>query len=536
MEQQVGEASLAPERDNDGSGRPPAERQRSRDSFELSVRGENSQLQPKSTLPADAFADKMSDGPADMVSGGEGVGRPGEQALEGPQRPTIEVQKFAPEEIQVGKPCTFRIVVRNMGNQPAADVVVRDEVPWGTRPMSSTPRAESSGGQVLWQLGTLSAGEQRELELQVMPVAEGDIGSVAVVTFATQASVKTHCTLPQLAIRMTAPRTVMIGQEQRVKIELHNPGSGDATGVMLFDNVPEELAHEAGQALEFEVGTLRAGETRQMELVLTAEKAGRVKNRVMARADGNLEVEQEIEFDVIAPALEVEVEGPRVRYLERPATYVVTIGNPGTAAAKDVELVTKLPKGMQFVRANNLGEYDSASHAIYWSLAELPEGERGTVELVALPVESGDLEIQVEGKAQQGLEDRTTQHVLVEGLAALMFEVVDLEDPIEVGGETTYEIRVLNQGTKAATGVQVKASLPPAMQVLSAKGETRHATQNGVVVFEPLSSLAPKDDTVFQIQVQGAQPGDQRITVEVVTDDVGDPIRKEESTRVFGDE
>ena len=29
---------------------------------------------------------------------------------------------------------------------------------------------------------------------------------------------------------------------------------------------------------------------------------------------------------------------------------------------------------MRFVSANNLGEYDAASHAVYWSLAELPQG------------------------------------------------------------------------------------------------------------------------------------------------------------------
>jgi hypothetical protein len=32
------------------------------------------------------------------------------------------------------------------------------------------------------------------------------------------------------------------------------------------------------------------------------------------------------------------------------------------------------------------------------------------------------------------------------------------------------------------------------------------------------------------------QPGDQRITVQVNTDDLQQPIRREESTRVFGDQ
>jgi uncharacterized repeat protein (TIGR01451 family) len=342
--------------------------------------------------------------------------------------------------------------------------------------------------------------------------------------------------MPQLAIRMTAPDKVMIGQEQRVKIELRNPGSGDATGVMLFENVPDNVKHVAGPALEFEIGTLKAGETRELELVLLAEKAGKVVNVLTAKADGNLQVQQQVEFEVIAPALAIAVSGPERRYLERPATYEVSVENPGTAPAHDVQIITKLPKGMRFVRANNMGEYDASTHAVYWSLAELPEGESGTVELVTMPVETGPQTLEVESRAGQGLADQAKQQILVEGLAAIMFELRDLEDPIEVGGETGYEIRVVNQGTKAATNVQVAVNLPPGMQVVSAEGETQHGSRGGALVFEPISQLAPKADTLFRVRVQGMQAGDQRITVEVNTDDLAQPIRREESTRVFGDE
>jgi uncharacterized repeat protein (TIGR01451 family) len=270
--------------------------------------------------------------------------------------------------------------------------------------------------------------------------------------------------------------------------------------------------------------------------VLTAERAGPVVNALTARAEGNLQVQQQVEFEVIAPDLQLAVEGPERRYLERPATYQVIVENPGTAPAHDIELVTKLPKGLQFVRANNMGEYDAATHSVYWSLAQLPEGEKGSVELVAMPIEPGQQTIQIEGKAQQGLSDEIEQEILIEGLAAIMFEVRDAEDPIEVGGETNYEIRVVNQGSKAATNVQVVVSLPPGIEALSASGETRHTVQAGGVVFEPLAQLAPKTDTVYRIQAKGVQPGDQRVTVQVNTDDISQPIRREESTRVFGDE
>jgi len=195
-----------------------------------------------------------------------------------------------------------------------------------------------------------------------------------------------------------------------------------------------------------------------------------------------------------------------------------------------------LPKGLQFVSANNLGEYDSSSHSVRWSLAELPANERGTVELVALPVEAGEQVLQATTTAGASLEDRTEKTVLVEGLAALTFEVTDLQGLIEVGGETTYEIVVANQGSKAADNVQVVAIMPPGMRALSGQGETRHTIQGERVTFSPLPQLAPKAETIFRIQAQGIRPGDQRVRVQIETDELQQPITKEVSTRVYADE
>jgi len=466
-----------------------------------------------------------------------GTGRPGERLLEGMQNPSITIQKLSPEEIQVGRRCTFAIRVQNTGQRTAQDVRIHDEIPLGTELVGTAPRASVSGSQVVWELGTLSVGEERTVEMELVPTEEGELGSVATVLVATQASAKSRCTRPELALRLSSSKPqVLMGEQQLVQIEISNPGSGDATGVMLLESVPTGVSHEAGPTLEFEIGTLRAGESRRLELVLFAEKAGKIQNVMTARADASLQVEASCEFEVIAPELRLSIEGPQKRYLERPATYQVSVDNPGTATAREVQLVTHLPKGLQFVSANNMGEYDSALHTVTWSLAELPAKERGTVELIALPIEPGAQTLQVATTAKQGLEDRTEKEVMVEGLAALMFEVADLADPIEIGGETTYEIRVVNQGSKAAENVQVVAILPPGLRALSGQGETRHTIQGERVEFAPIPSLGPKADASYRIQVQGTRPGDQRLRVQLTTDDVQQPITKEESTHVYADE
>ncbi len=484
--------------------------------------------------PSNMAADDIT--PTPGLANNAGTGRPGERLLEGAQSPSLTIQKLAPAEIQVGRRCTFAIRIQNTGQRTAQNVEIHDEVPLGTELVGTAPRAEVSGSHVVWNLGMLSVGEERTVEMELIPTEEGELGSVATVTLAAQASAKARCTRPELALRLSCQPRVLAGQKHLVQIEVSNPGSGDATGVVLLETVPPGVTHEAGPALEFEIGTLRPGESRRSELMLTATQAGRVTNLMTARADASLQIEASCEFEVIAPELQLSVEGPQKRYLERPATYQVSVNNPGTATAKDIQLVTQLPKGMQFVSANNMGEYDSAAHSVYWSLAELPAQERGTVELVALPIESGEQTLQVAAKTRQGLEDRTEKRVMVEGLSAVTFEVTQVEGLIEVGGDTTYEIRVANQGSKAAANVQVVAVMPPGMRALSGRGETRHTIQGERVTFAPLPQLAPKAETTFRIEAQGVRAGDQRVRVQVITDEIQQPITKEVSTRVYADQ
>ena len=467
-----------------------------------------------------------------------GVGQPGEVALEGPQEPRLIVEKFAPAEIQVGKQAVFEIVVKNTGHQMATDVVIVETVPEGTQLINTTPRADQvDRGEVVWEVGQLPPGEERVFEVQLLPLSEGDLGSVARVHFSTQASVRTRCTKPEIELTATAARKVMIGEDQVINMQLYNPGTGDATGVILLANVPEGMSHTHGQALELEIGTLRAGETRQLELVLHAEQPGIIQSQFVARGDANISAEGVAEFEVVAPAIQVAVDGPRRRYLDRPATYTLAISNPGTATARDIELVSRLPDGMEFVRANNMGEYDQATHSVHWSLAELPPNEDAPVELVMLPVSAGTQTIEVESRAELGISDRVAQEVEVEGIAAIKFEVVDVADPIEVGGETTYEISVVNQGSSVATNVIVVAEVPRGMTVVGAAGPTPYdASRPNEVRFEPLDKLSPKADVTYRVDVQGVAPGDQRFRVQIVTDQVSEPIVKEESTHVYTDQ
>ena len=516
--------------------------------FQLDPRAPSSSIpSPDSTLPPPSrFGESRLTPPRDPMSvgqgiddaaEGDGIGQPGSKLLEGPQTPQLTIQKFAPAEIQVGRAAKLRIKVTNTGQTAASGVEVRDQVPRGTQLVGTTPQAQRGvRGELIWDLGAMQPGQEEIVEVELMPTAEGEIGSVATVRFNAEASARSIATKPELVVEVACPSRVTIGEDVILAITVSNPGTGVATGVVLEEHVPAGLQHTAGTELEYEVGTLKPNEARKLELTLEAARPGPYTNLLVVRGDANLRTENKREVTIVAPQLDVAMDGPNRRYLERKATYTVSISNPGTAPARAVELVAQLPHGLDFVSADNQGHYDQSTRTVLWRLAELPINTTGSVKLTTMPMEAGQKTIRIAGTAEKVSPVEKQQPVQIEGIAAILFQVVDVDDPIEKGGETAYEIRVVNQGSKAATNVQIVAQVPPEMKIIAAEGPVRHLVNGNQVRFESLSRLAPKADTTYRVRVQGLQPGDLRIRVQLQADEMDTPVVKEESTRVYSDE
>jgi uncharacterized repeat protein (TIGR01451 family) len=467
----------------------------------------------------------------------KGQGRPGPPQLEGLQSPHIALEKRGPREIQVGKPARYEILVRNVGSAVAHDVTVSDAVPYGATLVTTTPPASpgATPDGLVWRLGTMPPGGQGRLVVELMPQIEGEIGSVASVAFRADATARSRATKPALALDCTQPEAVRIGRDALVTITVSNPGSGTATGVVVEGSLPETVSHRSGRELEFDVGQLRPGESRSIELVLGTTGPGVKAARLIARADGGIEVERSVSLEVTAPALELAIDMPTRRFLQRPATCAISMVNAGTATARSVELAAQLPPGMKFVRANNAGWHDSRTNRVLWSLEELPPGETGTVELVVMPVDLGGQKVMAAARSADGPADQVTHVCEVEGVAALVFEVTDSEDPIEIDGITEYVVRVGNHGTKAATDVRLAASLLGNLEPVEAQGPAGHRIENLGIFFEPLASLAPAEEAVFRIRVRGRAAGNQRVQVQLMSADQSAPITKEEITRVYDD-
>ncbi len=468
-----------------------------------------------------------------------GIGEPGPKALNGSQTPQIVIEKIPPQELLVGQSAVWKTIVKNVGDTVAANVEVKDLLPKGAQLIETNPPAiKSFNGELLWKIGDIPPGKQITLNMELMPLEEGRMGSVAQVTFQTAASAEGIVAKPQLAIQTQGVKEIGIGNTTELTILLSNPGTGTAKNVVLTENVPPQLQHEAKDSvLTYNVGDLKPDETRTVKLTMTAIRAGKFVNSLTATADPGLNAESRFDMEVVAPQLKMTVQGPTRRFLEREGAYKLTISNPGTAAASNVAMRVQLPNGLDFVRANNNAVYDRQTRTVRWLLAELPANDTGEAELIVTPTQIGHQTLVYQATADKGIADNGQKECLVEGMAALLTQVSDTSDPVLVGERTMFNINVVNQGSKASQNVRVSAQIPLGMEFLNAEGPMGYRMgPDNTVIFDAAPQLSPKAEINFKILVKATRPGDQRLKLSVVSDELSSPVTKEESTQVYQDQ
>ena len=342
---------------------------------------------------------------------------------------------------------------------------------------------------------------------------------------------KTIIVEAKLQLEKTCTPEVTVCDPIEHVITVRNIGDGPATNVKIVDNLPDGLVTTDGRSqIVFDAGTLEAGQAKQGRFMTQPQRTGTFVNRAVATADGGLTAEAECQTIVRQPVLAVKKTGPDKRYLGRPANYEITVTNTGDTAAQQTVLTDTVPAGLQFVSASDGGQFSGGR--ITWNLGTLNAGASKTVTITLNATAAGTMHNTAVAKAICA-EAEDSADMLVEGVPAILLEVVDVSDPIEIGANETYVITVTNQGTATDTNIKLVCTVPPEAEFVSAEGPTGGTADGRVVTFAPLSSLAPKAKATFRVVTKGITAGDTRFKVSMTSDELTSPVEETESTHVY---
>ncbi len=330
----------------------------------------------------------------------------------------------------------------------------------------------------------------------------------------------------------------MVGVPITYQITITNPGTGPATNVLLSDDFDQGLEHESrANPVELRVGTLGPNETRTIPLSLTPRQTGQLMNRVSVTADGGLKAQAQHPVNVQQARLTITMTGPSRRYADRPAVFDIRVANTSDVPLTNVIVRDLLPPELGFISATEGGQ--PADGQVVWNLGTMQPRQERTLQLTTKCLRIARQALNVATvTGDPGLQERAELPIEILGLPAFRLEVIDVDEPVEVNGKTSYRISVTNQGSLPGTGIEIVAIAPPAMRVLDARGPSQAKIEEPKaegqrIVFAAVEALPPGQTLNYTVDVQALQPGTVRFRVEMRAATLERPVIEEEPTTIF---
>ncbi len=199
----------------------------------------------------------------------------------------------------------------------------------------------------------------------------------------TQATVEVQ--EPQLTVNLTGPNDILFGQTKIYKLTLANPGTGDAENVTIHLS---PLSDPNAPMTKHPIGILAAGESKIIEIEMTARQAGKVVIKAMATADNGLQAQLQEEVQVRRAGLNITATAPKSKFTGTTATMNIQVSNPGDAAAEKVTVSAIVPSGAKFISGSG-GKFNPETNTVTWTIPSLAAGAEQVYEMKCLLMAPG---------------------------------------------------------------------------------------------------------------------------------------------------
>jgi len=443
------------------------------------------------------------------------------------------IHKVVPVEVEKGKQFTYQYHVTNLQDCKMQGVELLATDFLNLNLVKSEPSAETAPDGYRWRLGDLDECQTKIINVQATSANVGSASACLSAVYSNKLCALTRVVEPALKLVATATPDHLLCDEADFVLTVSNPGSGFARNVKVTDELPAGLITNDGKRkIEADAGDLGPGQSKQLAFKVKASKIGDYTNQAAARADGGLTAQSNSTTTVFRlPVLQVACSAPEQRYIGRTADFCFDVKNAGNAISTDTVLTASIPVGAEITDVGAKGA--KQDKGITWQLGALKPNETQHVCFKAKATTATTMKAngRVAGRCADPVEDPCETRVV--GIPGILLEVVDVDDPIEVGSVTTYVITVTNQGTAPDTNIRVAVTIPDEAEYVSATGATVGRAEGQKVTFAPAIKLDAKQKAEWKLNVKAKKPGNVRLAVEMTSDQFTTPIRETEATNLY---
>ncbi|MGE5293234.1 MAG: hypothetical protein ACM3VT_00245 [Solirubrobacterales bacterium] len=490
-------------------------------------------LQPVGSTSAVAAYDKSVRTQTGLVAMEEAGGNTLSITYPRPDYGIIQVDKAMPQEVRLNTPFTYVIRVSNLTEMMLTEITITETLSKDFEFKASEPLAKTEEDRLIWEIDSLGPRASKSIKISGVATSSRPLEHCTAVTHTARNCAVVKIVEPALELVRNAPSEALLCEPIPVEFVVTNTGTGVAQNVQIVDTLPAGLQTTDGKSkVVLEAGTLAAGEVRRFNIKLRATKTGAYVNKAVATSAAGLSTESEPSMiNVRQPVLVLAKSGPKRQYLGRSVTYELTISNKGDGPAQNTVIEDIVPPGVTNVEATAGAQF--AGNKLVWELGTIEPNASKNVRVSYTPTREGELMATATATAYCAEPVSDSIRTGITGIAAVRLEVVDVEDPVEVGGNATYLITATNEGTAADSNIRVSAILDDKVQYVSSAGATAGSVLGKTISFAPLRTLEPKGKATWRIVVKGAVAGDVRIKVTMHTDQLALPVEETEATRIY---
>jgi len=305
---------------------------------------------------------------------------------------------------------------------------------------------------------------------------------------------------PTIQVETVGPRSIAINKPTEFEIRVTNSGTQEARGLNVEANFPAFVdlmstrpssgsfeQQDAGNQprLKWRIESLPPGRSESAILQVIPRNAKLFDFQVQWVADP---LRGQAAIQVTEPKLDMRIAGPTEVHYGQTAVYSVTLRNPGTGVAENVEIMLSEDLGGQRAAVGNL-----------------QPGEERTFEVELIPGEAGPLALEAYAIAEN-LEHSAAKEIIVRR-ANLELQ---MEGPAAAyaGTPCYYTIHVRNTGDAVAKDVIAAAVLPPGAKYVSGI-EGAEQVQSGLRW--EVGNLPIGEVRQYEIKCVYSQAGDLRL-------------------------
>jgi len=205
------------------------------------------------------------------------------------RQPVLTISEQCPDNTRLGKPATFQITVGNTGDAVARSTVIEDMIPAGSTFVSATDGGVFQAGKVVWNAGDLAPKATRTVSVTLnLGASVGAVQNTVTARAVCAQSVTASCStgvqgFPDLATLVTDDNVniVLVGDNQRYRVEVKNQGQINLTNVKMIVTLPEGMsfvssanATAQGNTVVFNFGTIAPGKVADGTFMAKSANAG----------------------------------------------------------------------------------------------------------------------------------------------------------------------------------------------------------------------------------------------------------------------